>query len=65
MYLAMSIDQGLHGTEHRDAESKQRLQHALGWNQELYVLEKRDGKVEQRAVLPVVFVPMTGGAEED
>ena len=36
-----------------------------GWDQELYVLEKRDGKVEQRAVLPVVFVPMTGEAEGD
>jgi hypothetical protein len=26
------------------------------------VLEKRGGKVEQRAVLPVMFVPMTGKA---
>jgi protein-L-isoaspartate(D-aspartate) O-methyltransferase len=30
--------------------------------QQLYVLEKRGGKVEQRAVLPVMFVPMTGKA---
>jgi protein-L-isoaspartate(D-aspartate) O-methyltransferase len=32
--------------------------------QELYLLEKRGGKVEQRAVLPVRFVPMTGRAEK-
>jgi protein-L-isoaspartate(D-aspartate) O-methyltransferase len=31
--------------------------------QELYLLEKRNGKLEQRAVLPVRFVPMTGRAE--
>ncbi len=31
--------------------------------QELYVLEKRAGKIEQRAVLPVRFVPMTGKAQ--
>ncbi len=31
--------------------------------QELYLLEKRGGKVEQRAVLPVRFVPMTGQSE--
>ena len=30
--------------------------------QELYVLEKRGGKIERRAVLPVRFVPMTGKA---
>ena len=30
-------------------------------DQRLYVLEKRRGKVSQRAVLPVRFVPMTGG----
>jgi protein-L-isoaspartate(D-aspartate) O-methyltransferase len=29
-------------------------------DQKLYVLEKQDGKVRQRAVLPVRFVPMTG-----
>lgn len=28
--------------------------------QELYLLEKRGGKIEQRAILPVRFVPMTG-----
>jgi len=33
--------------------------------QELYLLEKRDGAIEQRAVLPVRFVPMTGQAEEE
>ncbi len=33
--------------------------------QELYLLEKRDGKVKQRAVLPVRFVPMTGRAEQN
>jgi protein-L-isoaspartate(D-aspartate) O-methyltransferase len=31
--------------------------------QELILLEKRGGKVEQRAVLPVRFVPMTGKAQ--
>jgi protein-L-isoaspartate(D-aspartate) O-methyltransferase len=31
--------------------------------QELYVLEKRGGRVERRAILPVRFVPMTGGVE--
>ena len=31
--------------------------------QQLCVLEKRGGKVEQRAVLPVMFVPMTGKAQ--
>jgi protein-L-isoaspartate(D-aspartate) O-methyltransferase len=30
-----------------------------GFNQDLYVLEKKGGKVEKRAVLPVRFVPMT------
>ena len=30
--------------------------------QQLYVLEKRAGKIERRAVLPVRFVPMTGKA---
>jgi protein-L-isoaspartate(D-aspartate) O-methyltransferase len=30
------------------------------WNQNLYLLEKREGKIERRAVLPVRFVPMTG-----
>jgi len=30
-------------------------------DQELYLLQKREGRVEKRAVLPVRFVPMTGG----
>jgi len=30
-----------------------------GFDQELYLLEKKRGKVEKRAVLPVRFVPMT------
>ena len=30
------------------------------WNQELELLEKRGGKLERHAVLPVRFVPMTG-----
>lgn len=30
-------------------------------DQRLYVLEKRLGKISQRAVLPLRFVPMTGG----
>jgi hypothetical protein len=29
------------------------------WNQELNLLRKRGTKVEQHAVLPVAFVPMT------
>lgn len=33
--------------------------------QELVVLQKNDGKVERRAVLPVRFVPMTGQAGPD
>jgi len=32
-------------------------------NQELVLLRKRGGKLEQRAVLPVSFVPMTGEAQ--
>lgn len=32
--------------------------------QELYLLEKKEGKLRQRAVLPVRFVPMTGKASE-
>ncbi len=32
--------------------------------QELYLLEKKDGQLRQRAVLPVRFVPMTGEARE-
>ena len=31
--------------------------------QSLYLLEKRDGKVERTSVLPVRFVPMTGEAQ--
>ena len=30
-------------------------------DQELLVLQKKDGRVQRRAVLPVLFVPMTGG----
>jgi protein-L-isoaspartate(D-aspartate) O-methyltransferase len=33
------------------------------WNQELVLLRKRAGKLEQQAVLPVSFVPMTGEAQ--
>jgi len=33
-------------------------------DQELYLLEKKNGQLEQRAVLPVRFVPMAGEAEE-
>jgi protein-L-isoaspartate(D-aspartate) O-methyltransferase len=32
-------------------------------DQELYLLEKRDGQVRRRGVLPVRFVPMTGEAQ--
>jgi protein-L-isoaspartate(D-aspartate) O-methyltransferase len=31
--------------------------------QRLYLLEKRAGQIEQRAVLPVMFVPMTGESQ--
>jgi protein-L-isoaspartate(D-aspartate) O-methyltransferase len=31
-------------------------------NQELYLLEKKNGELQRRAVLPVRFVPMTGEA---
>ncbi len=34
-----------------------------GWNQQLVLLRKQGDKLEQRAVLPVRFVPMTGEAE--
>ncbi|MFQ6099045.1 MAG: protein-L-isoaspartate O-methyltransferase, partial [Armatimonadota bacterium] len=34
------------------------------YSQELYLLQKRGGKVKRTAVLPVLFVPMTGEAEE-
>jgi protein-L-isoaspartate(D-aspartate) O-methyltransferase len=33
-----------------------------GWNQELVVMLKRDGRLEQKTTLPVRFVPMTGEA---
>jgi protein-L-isoaspartate(D-aspartate) O-methyltransferase len=33
-----------------------------GTNQELVLLLKQGGRLEQKAVLPVKFVPMTGGA---
>jgi len=32
--------------------------------QELYLMQKKDGKVEVQSILPVRFVPMTGKAEE-
>jgi protein-L-isoaspartate(D-aspartate) O-methyltransferase len=32
-------------------------------DQSLYLLEKRNGKIERRSVLPVRFVPMTGKAQ--
>lgn len=32
-------------------------------DQSLYLLEKRGGKIERKAVLPVRFVPMTGKAQ--
>jgi protein-L-isoaspartate(D-aspartate) O-methyltransferase len=34
------------------------------YSQTLYLLRKRDGKMRQQAILPVLFVPMTGLAEE-
>lgn len=35
-----------------------------GLSQSLYLLEKKQGRVEQQAILPVRFVPMTGGVEQ-
>ena len=35
-----------------------------GLNQDLILLRKQDGKIEQQSVLPVRFVPMTGEAEQ-
>ena len=35
------------------------------WKQELVLLRKRGGKLEQQAVMPVSFVPMTGQAGEN
>jgi protein-L-isoaspartate(D-aspartate) O-methyltransferase len=34
-------------------------------NQQLVILEKKDGRVERRQVLPVRFVPMTGKARDE
>ena len=34
-------------------------------HQELYLLEKKAGKMRQKSILPVRFVPMTGTAEEE
>lgn len=33
------------------------------WDQQLYVMTKRGGRLERKAVLPVLFVPMTGEAQ--
>ncbi len=35
-----------------------------GGSQQLHLLEKRDGRIEERAVLPVQFVPMTREQQE-
>ena len=34
------------------------------WNQQLVLLRKQGEKLEKRAVLPVIFVPMTGEARK-
>jgi protein-L-isoaspartate(D-aspartate) O-methyltransferase len=34
------------------------------YQQMLYVMEKREGKLEQKSMQPTLFVPMTGNAEE-
>ncbi len=34
-----------------------------GLSQDLVLLRKNNGKLEKRAILPVRFVPMTGGAQ--
>ncbi len=36
-----------------------------GYYQELVVLEKKEGKLDRTAIIPVMFVPMTGKAEEE
>lgn len=36
-----------------------------GWGQELVLLHKEQGKLQERAVLPVRFVPMTGRSQWD
>ena len=36
-----------------------------GMVQELYLLEKEGGQVKKKAVMPVRFVPMTGGVKKD
>ena len=36
-----------------------------GENQQLYLMEKKDGKMLRQEVLPVRFVPMTGEVQED
>jgi len=33
-------------------------------NQELYLLEKKNGQLQRQSVLPVRFVPMAGEATE-
>lgn len=33
--------------------------------QELYLLEKKEGKIERRGILPVRFVPMTGAPDDN
>ena len=35
-----------------------------GLDQQLYLLEKKNGEVDQRAILPVRFVPMAGEAQK-
>ena len=35
------------------------------WNHVLYVLEKQDGEMVEKGRLPVLFVPMTGEAQEE
>ena len=36
----------------------------VGLDQQLYLLEKKDGHLDQRAILPVRFVPMVGQAPQ-
>jgi protein-L-isoaspartate(D-aspartate) O-methyltransferase len=31
-----------------------------GHRQELYLVEKKEGQIRQRGIIPVLFVPMTG-----
>jgi protein-L-isoaspartate(D-aspartate) O-methyltransferase len=35
------------------------------FNQKVYLMEKRDGRLYQKALRPTLFVPMTGRAQQE